>query len=893
MSSWNRFRFRSALFSGVLLALGLFSCGLLDPASDDDDKDTTDPVITLRGADPDTAYAGVEYDDPGYTAVDNEDGTITSSVDVDYGTLDTDDPEVGTYTVTYSVEDEAGNTAEVTRRVVVIRKTDITITSTTITDASSCPVVFDDTTVVYTISSGLTITSSCDVTFGAHTKYIVKGRIDVEDGGTLTILEGAQLAFDDNASIQVGADGNGVLKAIGTEDDTIKFFNHTAGTRWGYGNSATYSGGIWFSDEATAACSLVYCSIDSATAGIYAEKSSLTISHCRISNHQYSGCIFADEGSPIDSAYFLDNVITGNGDYGIYIYANYAGALSGTGSVADNGKGGIFIKGDGVETDATWKAHDAEYVVDGNVAVGSESGATLTIRPGAVFQLKDNAYFSVGVSGEGTIMADGTEEDSIRFINYTSGTKWGYGNSAIYSGGIWIGDAATANCSFTYCTIDSATSGIYISEASATISHCRIRGNEWNGIFCDDEGTPADSAGFVDNVISGNGEFGMVLDANFVGALSGTGSFDGNTDGGILIMSDGVEGDAVWKKHDAAYVVEGEVSVGSASGATLTIRPGCEFQLKDNAYFSVGESDNTGTIIADGTEEDTIRFVNYTTGKKWGYGTSATYSGGVWIEGAATANCSFTYCSIDSATTGIYISDASATISHCRIEGNEWHGIFCDDEGTPTDSAGFVDNVITGNGEFGMVLDANFVGALSGTGLFEGNTNGGILIKADDVENDAVWKKHDVPYVVEGEAAIEATSGVTVTIRPGTSFLLKDNAYISVGETNEGTLIAEGTSSDSISFAVYSSGTKWGYGTSATYSGGIWIGDVANTNTSLKYCSISNATSGIYIDSVEPTVQHCSISDCEYYGIYLNDALGTNIADNSFSGNGSGDTGTN
>ena len=110
--------------------------------------------------------------------------------------------------------------------------------------------------------------------------------------------------------------------------------------------------------------------------------------------------------------------------------------------------------------------------------------------------------------------------------------------------------------------------------------------------------------------------------------------------------------------------------------------------------------------------------------------------------------------------------------------------------------------------------------------------------RADDVKADAVWKKNDVAYVVEGHVAIEAANGVTVTVRPGAEFLFKDNAYLSVGESDEGTFIAEGSASDSISFAVYSDGTKWGYGTSATYSGGIWIDEMANANTSLKYCSI-------------------------------------------------------
>ncbi|MBN1576587.1 MAG: right-handed parallel beta-helix repeat-containing protein [Chitinispirillaceae bacterium] len=883
-----------AVTAVAVLILGLGSCGLLEPDDEEEDKDVRSPTITLKGDNPDTTNVGTSYDDPGCTADDPEDGDITSSVTVDYGSLDTGEAEEGTYTITYSVSDKAGNSDDATRKVVVVDTE--TTTNTTITTASlgSCPVTFDDTNVVYTIPSGLNITSNCSVTFGARTEFVVKGKIGISDGGTLTILEGAKLAFDDNAYISIGGNGNGTLKALGTEEDSIQFTNLTSGTRWGSGTSATYSGGLWFNDAATAACSLVYCSIDSATSGIYVEKASVTVSNCRIASHQYYGCFFADEASPVDSAHFIENAITDNGECGIHIYANYLGALSGTGSVADNTKGGIFIKSDKIESDAVWKPYDAAYVVEGHIAVGSESGATLTIRPGCVFQLKDNAYFSVGVSNNtGAIVADGTEEDSIRFTNYTGGTKWGSGTSANYSGGIWIDDAATSNCSFTYCTIDSATSGIYIRNASATISHCHIEGNEWFGIFCDDGGSPGDSAGFVDNVINGNGDYGVRILAGFAGALSGTGSFSGNTNGAILITGNAVENDAVWKPHDAAYVVESHVAIGSESGATLTIRPGCVFQLKDNAYFSIGGSDKTGTIVADGTEEDSIRFTNYTSGTKWGSGTSANYSGGIWIDDEATANCSFTYCTIDSATSGIYISNASATISHCHIEGNEWFGIFCADEGTPTDSAGFVDNVITGNGDFGVALDANFVGALSGTGSFDGNTDGGILVKADAVETDAIWKKHDVPYVVDGHVAIKAPSGVTVTIRPGAAFLLKDNAYLSVGVNNEGTLIAEGTESDSISFADYSSGTNWGSGTSATYSGGIWIDDMATATTSVKYCTITKATTGIWVNTVDATVKNCSITDCQYYGIYLNDCPATNIADNAFSGNGSGDTGTN
>jgi hypothetical protein len=83
--------------------------------------DTTDPVITLVGADPQTIEVGTAYSELGATASDNYDGDITGIIVIDSSTVDTS--TVGTYTVTYNVTDANGNSAtEVTRTVNVIEK---------------------------------------------------------------------------------------------------------------------------------------------------------------------------------------------------------------------------------------------------------------------------------------------------------------------------------------------------------------------------------------------------------------------------------------------------------------------------------------------------------------------------------------------------------------------------------------------------------------------------------------------------------------------------------------------------------------------------------------------------------------------------------------------------
>jgi hypothetical protein len=58
-----------------------------------------------------------DYIDPGATAVDEEDGDITDRITT---TINVDEKQVGTYSVLYSVEDDAGNSASATRTVEVI-----------------------------------------------------------------------------------------------------------------------------------------------------------------------------------------------------------------------------------------------------------------------------------------------------------------------------------------------------------------------------------------------------------------------------------------------------------------------------------------------------------------------------------------------------------------------------------------------------------------------------------------------------------------------------------------------------------------------------------------------------------------------------------------------------
>ena len=77
-------------------------------------EDTTDPVITLNGDATVniTTVEGATYVDPGVTTSDLQEVTVTQDITPDYTVADT-------YVITYTAEDASGNTATVTRTVIV------------------------------------------------------------------------------------------------------------------------------------------------------------------------------------------------------------------------------------------------------------------------------------------------------------------------------------------------------------------------------------------------------------------------------------------------------------------------------------------------------------------------------------------------------------------------------------------------------------------------------------------------------------------------------------------------------------------------------------------------------------------------------------------------------
>jgi ketopantoate hydroxymethyltransferase len=123
--------------------------------------DTTSPVITLLGDNPQTIERMDAYTELGATALDNYDGDISASIVIDNSSVDTN--MVGSYNVSYYVEDSSGNNDTVLRTVDVV---DTIIPSIT----------------VHTPQDNTTYTS--DIKINAESNEPVSWKYTVDDGVT-------------------------------------------------------------------------------------------------------------------------------------------------------------------------------------------------------------------------------------------------------------------------------------------------------------------------------------------------------------------------------------------------------------------------------------------------------------------------------------------------------------------------------------------------------------------------------------------------------------------------------------------------------------------------------------------------------------------------------------
>jgi hypothetical protein len=163
------------------------------------------------------------------------------------------------------------------------------------------------------------------------------------------------------------------------------------------------------------------------------------------------------------------------------------------------------------------------------------------------------------------------------------------------------------------------------------------------------------------------------------------------------------------------------------------------------------------------------------------------------------------------------------------------------------------------------------------------------------------------PYYINGLATVPR--GEILIIDPGVEIRFKTGANLSLAGRLyiNGTMIAEGTSSQRITFTRQGNTGNWG---------SVSFAATADTSSSLKYCKIefanytygavlirnpkvsishseiiSNNNSGIYCEYSNPLIENCIIANNQQDGIHINGAFNNKdtivVTNNTIAGNGS------
>ena len=334
--------------------------------------DTTAPVITVLGNDPETVEVGSTYTDAGATADGGE--TVTAS-----GTVDTN--TVGVYTITYTATDSSNNAATATRTVNVVDTT-----APVMTLVGNNPIDVEAAT-TYT-DAGATAQDNYD---GDITSSITTtNNIDMNTVGTYSVIYNV-----------VDANGNSAVPLI----RTVNVVDTTAPVITIIGSNPVdiQVGSVYNDAGATAADTLegdlsssitVVNNVDANTVGTYTVTYDVTDS---AGNQATQAVRTVNVNSAPNTPPSVDSVSLSTSSNDGLVYSDVTLTCSSTVSDAD---------GDAVTTSTTWTA-------DGN-QIGTGSSITLTTT---LVDIGDSVFCTV-TPNDGTTDGSSVSSTTVTVSNY-------------------------------------------------------------------------------------------------------------------------------------------------------------------------------------------------------------------------------------------------------------------------------------------------------------------------------------------------------------------------------------------------------------------------------------------------------------------------------------------
>ncbi|AXY72742.1 hypothetical protein D3H65_01595 [Paraflavitalea soli] len=606
---------------------------------------------------------------------------------------------------------------------------------------------------------------------GTNSYYRLLGTLSVNAGVTMTIQPGTVVhfpRFNHNLTI------NGALQAVGTAADSIRFVGKADPT---YSAASNYGGTVYLNSNAS---TLSFVRIDSLG---------------DVNNNGDAGAInIRDTATPVINNSLITHT---ESTFAINTWAGGAAQVFLNNAV-------IGVRSDNLLRNATLvkTGTNSRYQLTGPLTVSA--GVTMTIQPGTVVTFPRYSY---NLTINGSLQAVGTPTDSIRFIGKADPA---YTAASNYGGAVYLNSSAST---LSYIRMDSLgdinyngnTGSIYIRDtAKPVISQSLITNTESNYKL-------TTWAGGAENIHLLNTIIGLrasTITANSTLPRPATGS---------------------------SYQLLGNISINATK--TLTIEPGCRIAFSDY-------SDRVyvyGTLIANGTVTDSIWFTG-------GRNDSRTHGGNIYIV-SGSAGSSIRYSSFDSLASTATSNDAviwaegPVAISNSSIRNYQGYGIRIERSNVSVTNCNLsaygsqrqaislrydtISPVVQSCTFTGSILARTIVASPGTISGFFNNTNAIIELNGS-VPQHAQWQKPGINSLYKvGNVTVQ--EGKTLTIQPGCRITLPEySSYFNIF----GTLIAEGTATDSIRFFG-------GRNSNYAYGGSIRLWE-NSTASSIRYVSFDS-----------------------------------------------------
>ena len=667
---------------------------------------------------------------------------------------------------------------------------------------------------------------------------------EIANGATLWLTAGSRLVFDKWAGIRVGRASAGTLVAEGTEVKQILMTSAEAAPLPGAWE------GLSFYASAGSGCSMAHCLVlfggQSQSGNIYVKDADVSIRNTTIRRSKQHGVYFDGNGR---FSNFESNTITANTLNPVVISAAYAGRLPASNAYTGNGVDQILVLGSSLSENATWINLGIPYFVDtGQVRI--DNGLTLTIAAEDTVYFGADAGITVGQTSSGTLIADGTDGRIVLSSN----------NPTSYWSGIRFMSHAQESSTLKFCTIAYGGSprykaNVHLTDCRVVISDCLITNSNQDGIYFEGRSYALD---FARNTITANKDYPVTIDCDYVGMLSPNNDYTANGKDGFRVGGSAITTSATWANPGVPLIIGTVITVNS--GVQLTLSPSIVLNFDRDMGILVSAD---AALIADGSA-GRITFTNNVAGSFW--------QGLVFLPGASPSS-TLKSCHIrrggakspggTNRPGSVHVDSCAITITNCLIDSSNYNGVYFTGTGRANQFHG---NTITGCVSYPVRINGGQADCLTTENDYTGNSGGDrdfIQIATQPVTNNVTWPRLPVPYYIDSLPSIAAT----LTLSPGISVQINKRGQIRF--ESSGTLIANGTPTDSITF------TSRNPGTSSDNWGCIKLQGTGGTASSLQYCILERGgnflkdpTGMVWLVNCKPTVSHCRLSNSRSYAVY-------------------------